>query len=142
MLNRILVAVDGSEGSRKAVRFAMELARLTQGRLVLLSVLERPTVVPFGPLDAFAFSRPESDEQLAAVRSMLDEIGREMPPDRVEKRIEFGTAAEVIVEQAHAAGADLVVLGSRGHGPVGRWLVGSTTDRVVHHSRVPVTVVP
>jgi nucleotide-binding universal stress UspA family protein len=142
MLKRILVAVDGSEGSRKAVRFAIDLARGSQARLVLLSVLERPTVVPFGPMDGFAFSRMESEEQLAAVRAMLDEVGREMPQDQVEKRIEFGAPAEVIVEQAQVLGADLVVLGSRGHGPVGRWLVGSTTDRVVHHSRAPVAVVP
>jgi nucleotide-binding universal stress UspA family protein len=142
MLNRILVAVDGSEGSRKAARFAIDLAQVSRARLVLLSVLERPTVVPFGPLDGFAFSRMESEEQLAAVRAMLDEIGRELPPDQVEKRIEFGSPAEVIVEEARAVGADLVVLGSRGHGAVGRWLVGSTTDRVVHHCRGPVTVVP
>ena len=142
MLNRILVAVDGSDGSRKAVRFAIELTRLIRARLILLSVLERPTVVPFGPLDGFAFAGMESEDQLAAVRAMLDEIGRELPADQVEKRIEFGSPAEVIVEQANAAGADMVVLGSRGHGPVGRWLVGSTTDRVVHHCRSPVTVVP
>jgi nucleotide-binding universal stress UspA family protein len=142
MLNRILVAVDGSEGSRKAARFAIDLARSANARLVLLSVLERPTIVPFGPLDGFAFSGMESQEQLSAVRKMLDEIGHELPPAQVDKRVEFGTPAEVIVEQADKLGADLVVLGSRGHGPVGRWLLGATTDRVVHHSRAPVTVVP
>jgi nucleotide-binding universal stress UspA family protein len=142
MLSRILVAVDGSDGSRKAARFAIELARTANARLLLLSVLERPTIVPFGPLDGFAFSRMESEEQLTAVRKMLDEIGHQLPQEQVEKRVEFGTPAEVIVEQAQKLGADLVVLGSRGHGPVGRWLVGSTTDRVVHHSRSPVTVVP
>lgn len=142
MLSRIMVAVDGSEGSRKAARFAIDLARSTRARLVLLSVLERPTLVPFGPLDGFAFTRMESEEQLGAVRKMLDEIGHELPPEQVDKRVEYGAPAEVIVEQAQKLGADLVVLGSRGHGPVGRWLVGSTTDRVVHHSRAPVTVVP
>jgi nucleotide-binding universal stress UspA family protein len=142
MVNRILVAVDGSEGSRKAARFAIELARSSNARLVLLSVLERPTIVPFGPLDGFAFSRMESEEQLSAVRKMLDEIGHELSPEKVDKLVEFGTPAEVIVEQSEKLGADLVVLGSRGHGPVGRWLLGSTTDRVVHHSHAPVTVVP
>src|ERR671936_1369072 len=99
MLNRILVAVDGSEGSRKAARFAIELARSSNARLVLLSVLERPTIVPFGPLDGFAFSGMESQEQLSAVRKMLDEIGRELSPEKVDKLVEFGTPAEVIVEQ-------------------------------------------
>ena len=142
MLSRIMVAVDGSDGSRKAARFAIELARGENARLVLLSVLERPTLVPFGPLDGFAFTPMESEEQLSAVQKMLDEIGHELPHGQVEKRVEFGSPAEVIVEQAEKLGADLIVLGSRGHGPVGRWLVGSTTDRVVHHSRTPVTVVP
>lgn len=142
MLKRILVAVDGSDGSKKAARFAIELAKGEGARVVLLSVLERPTMVPFGPLDGFAFTHMESEEQLTAVRATLDEIGRELPADQVEKRMEFGTPAEVLIEQAKALGADLLVLGSRGHGPMGRWLVGSTTDRVVHHSPIPVTVVP
>lgn len=141
MLSRILVGVDGSPGARKAAEFAIELARPSNARVILLAVLERPTVVPFGPLDVYAFARKESEEQLTATRKVLDEVAHELPAEQVEKRVELGTPAETICEQAEKLGADLVVVGSRGHGAVGRWLLGSVADRVVHLARTPVTVV-
>lgn len=141
MVQKIIAALDGSESSKKAAQFASDLARSTGARLVLLSVLEQPTLVPFGPLDAYAFGKKEAEEQLTNVRAMLDSISHELPPERVEKRVEFGVPADVIVDQADLLGADLIVLGSRGHTPAQRFLLGSVSDRVVHHARVPVTVV-
>lgn len=141
MFNRILVALDGSEGSKKAANFAIDLARATGAKLVLLSVLEQPTLVPFGPLDAYAFGHKEADRQVGEIRTMLDSISHDLPADRVERRVEFGIPADVICEQAEKIGVDLVVIGSRGHTPTQRLLLGSVSDRVVHHARVPVTVV-
>jgi nucleotide-binding universal stress UspA family protein len=141
MVSRILVAVDGSENSQKAAQFATSMARATGARLLLLTVLERPWMVAFGPLDAYAVGPGESDEQVAAAHKQLDDIGREFPEDRLEKHVELGDPAEVICEQAGKLGADLVVVGARGQGAVSRWLMGSVSDRVVHHCPVPVTVV-
>ncbi len=141
MLGRIMVAIDGSGGSLKAARHALALARSTGAHVTLLTVLEQPSVVPFGPLEAWAAARPESDAQLTRLRAELDTLATELPPGQVDKRVEYGVPAEAICAAAEDAHADLLVVGSRGHGPLGRWLLGSVSDRVVHHAKVPVTVV-
>jgi nucleotide-binding universal stress UspA family protein len=58
----------------------------------------------------------------------------------VNQIIESGAPAETICAQAEERNADLVVVGSRGMGAVGRWLLGSVSDRVVHLSKRPVVV--
>jgi len=141
MLRRVLVAIDGSEHSRKAAEFAADLVRRNDAQLILLTVLEQPWVVAFGPLDAYAIGPTESEQRVAAARKQLDEIAAQFPPDRVEKHVEMGDPAEVICAQATKLNADTVVVGARGLGAVTRWLMGSVSDRVVHHCPVPVTVV-
>jgi nucleotide-binding universal stress UspA family protein len=141
MISRILVAVDGSEGSRKAAGFAVELARSSNARLLLLTVLEQPWVVPFGPMDSFVIGPKEDQDRVVAARKQLDEFSAALPAEQVEKHVEVGEPADVIVEQADKLSADMIVMGARGHSAVSRWLLGSVSDRVVHHARKPVTVV-
>ena len=142
MVRHVLVAVDGSENSRKAAAFGRELARDVGGKLTLLYVLEPPPVVVVGFPEVYGMTnRQPTEEELDAVRKMLDEAADGMPADRVEKVIEYGVAAQTILDQCEARKADLLVIGARGLGPMGRWLLGSVSDRVVHHSKCPVTVV-
>jgi nucleotide-binding universal stress UspA family protein len=142
MVRHVMVAVDGSENSRKAAAFGRELARDVGGRLTLLYVLEPPPVVVVGFPEVYGMTnRQPTQEELDAVRKMLDEVAGELPADRVEKVIEYGVAAQTILDQCESRKADLLVIGARGLGPMGRWLLGSVSDRVVHHSRCPVTVV-
>lgn len=142
MLEHILVAVDGSSSSRKAAKFAHDVAARTGAKLTLLYVLDAPTVLPLAPFDSVGIvGRPPGPEELKAAERMLEEISRDFPPAQVETRVEIGTPAHVIIEQAEKLRVDHVVVGARGMGAAGRWLVGSVSDRVVHHSRVPVTVV-
>lgn len=142
MIRHILVAIDGSEGSKKAARFAHDLAQQTNARLTLLFVLEPPQVVPFGPLDAFAVAAPpRSPEELERVRKLLDQIAADLQNQQAQKIVEIGRPADTICDQASKLGADLVVVGARGLGPGGRLVLGSVSDRVVHHAGRPVTVV-
>ena len=142
-IEHILVGIDGSEGSRRAARFAHALAVPLGARLTLLLVLEPPRVLSFGPLDGFAFSAPKLDEaHLASARKLLEEVGRDLPIGRVAHVVEVGDVADTLCSQAEALGVDLVVVGARGAASsAGRWLLGSVSDRVVHHARRPVTVV-
>ncbi|MHB8875491.1 MAG: universal stress protein [Myxococcaceae bacterium] len=142
MVQHILVGIDGSAASRKAAQFAHDLAQQTGARITLLFVLEPPRLVPIAPFDAFAIGSPRrSPEELDQVRKLLDEVAADLPKARVEKDVEFGNPAEVLVEQAAERKVDLLVLGARGAGAGERWLLGSVTDRVVQHARCPVTVV-
>jgi nucleotide-binding universal stress UspA family protein len=139
MIQEILVAVDGSDGSKRAARFVRELASALNARVTLLHVIEPPTNLP---LEAYGLTRTQVYEgQLQSAADVLGALAAEMPAGMVDQLIESGSPAETICAQAEERNVDLVVLGSRGMGAVGRWLLGSVSDRVVHLSRRPVTVV-
>lgn len=142
MIKHILVAIDGSETSRKAARFAHDLAQQTNARITLLFVLEPPRMLALGFLDSeLIASAQRSPEELEAVRRMLDEVAADLPKAQVDKLVEIGRPADTIVAQADALGADHIVVGARGLNPGGKWLLGSVSDRVVQHAGRPVTVV-
>lgn len=142
MIQHVLVAFDASENARKAAHFAHDLAEQTGARITLLYVIEPPRVLPIGPLDSFLVTGPQhSQEEFQAVRRMLDEAAAELPRAQVEKVVEVGLPADVVCAQADKLAADLIVVGARGHGTGGRWLLGSTSDRIVHQATRPVTVV-
>lgn len=142
MYKHILVGVDGSADSRRAAENALSLASSLGSKVTLLFVLEPPRMVaPFGPMDAFVTTGPRpTEEQMASVDALLDELASGASGTQVEKRLEVGRPADVLCDQAEALGADLVVVGARGHGAVERFFLGSVSDRVVHHSKVPVLV--
>lgn len=142
MIGHILVAIDGSEPSRRAALFAHDLAQQIGARITLLFVLEPPRVVPFGPLDAFAIQGPtHSPKVMEAVQQLLDQVAADLPKAQVEKLVEIGHPADTICLQAEQRRADLIVIGARGLSTGGRWLLGSVSDRVVQHAGRPVTVV-
>ncbi len=142
MIKHILVAIDGSDSSRKAARFAHDLAQQTNARITLLFVLEPPRMIALGFLDSELISGSQrSPEELEAVRRLLDEVASDLPKAQVDKVVEIGRPADTIVAQADALGADHLVIGARGLNPGGKWLLGSVSDRVVQHAGRPVTVV-
>jgi nucleotide-binding universal stress UspA family protein len=142
MISHILVAIDGSASSRKAARFAHDLAQQTQARITLLFVLEPQRMLSLGFLDSELITGGQrSPEELAAVQRLLDEVASDLPKAQVTKVVEMGRPADTIVAQAEALGADHIVIGARGLNPGGKWLMGSVSDRVVQHAGRPVTVV-
>jgi nucleotide-binding universal stress UspA family protein len=141
-MKHILAAVDGSEPSKKAARFAAELARMAGGKLTVLLALEPANIAPFGPMDAFAVTRKgTSADTIASARAVLEEVVRQLPAGQAEPLIEIGRAADTILECGERLGVDHIVVGARGLAAGGRWLLGSVSDRVVHHAHCPVTVV-
>lgn len=142
MIGHILVAIDGSEHSRRAARFAHDLAQQTGARITLLFVLEPPRVLPFGFLDSAAISPPHTDSKsIENVQRLLEQVAADLPKAQVEKQVEMGPPADTIVAVSQRLGADLIVVGSRGLSLGGKWLLGSVSDRVVQHAGRPVTVV-
>ena len=135
---RIVVAVDGSETSFRAFAKALELAGLTRAELLALAVE--------GPLPAYAATIGEIDEvkrekdQFFA--SLAERIRGEAAEAGVPIEVELrpGHAAELIVRYANEVGADLIVLGHKGHF-LRDHLLGSTADRVAESAGCPVMIV-
>lgn len=143
MVHHILVAVDGSECSRRAAHFARDLATQTGAHLTLLVVIRPPTAVALPPFDAFSMTRPHPDpEHLAAARALIDEVEAALPEGSASSEVVLGNdTAAAIVEEARKAKADLVVVGARGIGAAERLVVGSISEAVVRTAGRPVTVV-
>lgn len=139
-MQNIIVAVDGSEFSRRAIRAAADLAKAMGGRLTLVNARE-PAAVPgdFGwvpPPGFFAAVDERSRKLLEEERAQVQHPG--LP---VEVKSLEGPPGDAIAHFAESQGADLIVVGTRGRGAVRRVLLGSVADRLVHVANRPVLVV-
>ncbi len=137
MVRYSLVGYDGSDASRRAFQFAIELARCTQGRVRVVSVLQ----VIEGGADACALMMADSGAQRA--QELLDEL-RAMVPDAaslVDVELTHGSPGDVLLSQIDQHGIDHIVIGHTERGALARWLLGSVSGNVLARAHVPVTVV-
>ena len=138
MYDRILVAVDHSEWSDRAVRAARDLAVLSGGEVWVLHLREREMGAKTGVLRIDETTQEASD-QVAASVNVLTEAGVKAHGE-VRNTI-FGYAAREIVNDAIEVDADVIVMGSRGRSDIVGLLLGSTAHKVIHLSDRPVLVV-
>ena len=142
MVKHILIGVDGSKESLDAVNFGRGLAEQTGAALTYVFVVEPPQVIPVGPLSGYlTTSAPHSEHDLKKAREFLDTLVAERPALKATGRVELGQPSETLCEVANHLGVDLVIVGARGHSSGMRLLLGSVSDRVVHHAPCPVLVV-
>lgn len=144
MAGRIVVGVDGSEHASAALRWAADEAKLRGSSLVALHAWVYLPQPPLGSPDLLAV--PVGDiagdleiERGAAERTLDAALGELDAGVAIERKLVDGDAAEAILEEA--AGADLVVVGSRGHGGFKTALLGSVSNHVIQHAPCPVVVV-
>jgi nucleotide-binding universal stress UspA family protein len=136
--DKILVAVDHSEMSDRAVVAARDLAVLSKGEVWVLHLRERELGAKTGVLPA----DETTDDANAAVASSVDVLTQAGVKAHGEVRNTiFGYAAREIVNDAQEIGAGIIVMGSRGRGDIAGLLLGSTAHKVIHLSDRPVLVV-
>ncbi len=138
----IVVGVDGSEGSKEALRWALAEARLRQTSVEAVYAWPIPSAV-IGYGWAPAVDQETIDSLRQTAERMLDEIVDEVvgSSEDVEVRryaIE-GPAGAVLVEKAEAA--EMLVVGSRGLGGFQELLLGSISHQCAHHATCPVVVI-
>jgi nucleotide-binding universal stress UspA family protein len=133
----IVVGVDGSDESLEALRWAARAARLAGASLRAVSVWDYPTSLGWEPPYPLDFD-PEGDARSVLDRSIAEVLG-DQPDVPVEKVVREGHPAPVLEEEAK--GADLLVIGSRGHGGFSGLLLGSVSAHCVHHAPTTVVVV-
>ncbi len=138
---KILVAVDGSELSLDGVQHTLQLLKQgLQASVVLAHVQEPATLyelVTSRDPDLIAAASVEAGEHLlASARALLDAAGVAYETD-----IGVGDVAHTLVDMAEQNGADMVVIGAKGHGALSSALLGSVSQEVARASAVPVTIV-
>jgi nucleotide-binding universal stress UspA family protein len=134
---RIVVGVDGSEGSKHALKWAAAQAKLTGADLEVVAAWDFPATygwVPVPPedLDFASFAEKSLTDTIAEV------FGSDAPPS-LQRKVIQGHPAYVLVEASK--GAELLVVGSRGFGGFTDALLGSVSTYCVHHAHGPVTIV-
>lgn len=141
-LKSILVPVDFSSFSSKALEYAVAFSQQFGAGLVLLHVVE-PMVYPENYMtipsvtdDINGSLLKAAEEKLAAQRKRID-----VAVDRVKVETRLGRPYVEITEAADELGADLIILGTHGHTGLKHVLLGSTAERVVRHAPCPVLTV-
>ena len=139
MYDHILLAVDHSEQSDRAVLAARDLAKLSGGTVQLLHVRERQVVVGKG---GGSFDLEDNEEAQAIVDqhvAVLEQAGVPFTTNIIHS--EVGHVGREIVEAAKEAAADIVVMGSHGRTSLGALIIGSNAYKVLHLADRPVLVV-
>ncbi len=139
-MEKIVVGVDGSEGSRAALRWAWAEATAHGAALEIVTAWQYPVTTS---LPAFGSMPTPDDLEGEARAAMLAVVAEEgVVADAgvtVTTLVAEGTAAQALLSAAETA--DLLVVGSRGHGGFTGLLVGSVSQQCVTHAKVPVVVV-
>ena len=131
-MKRILVAYDGGAPARRALDTAIELAKKFDAHLTVVSVVPvRPGRAPMDPWDDPAVHLQELEDAKAIIAERL--IGAELLEP-------FGDPARTIERLARDGEYDLVVVGSRGLGPLSRFFQGSVSEHVATHADTQVLI--
>lgn len=140
----IVVGVDGSEESLRALRWAVDEGRLRRSVVQVVYVWHYPTasswVDPYGISSAYGL--PEVDPEVERRRAegrLAGLVAKVEGAGEVEEKLIEGHPAEALLFAAHDA--ELLVVGSRGHGGFAGMLLGSVSQACVHHARCPVVVI-
>jgi nucleotide-binding universal stress UspA family protein len=140
-MKRVLVATDGSLSAADAIGFAVDFASAREAELTFVHVV--PTVEFFpttGVDDVHGAAPHQPTERDHAVLRDAASLAAEQGVTATTVLL-GGSTAEKLVAHAEACDADLIVIGSRGHGPVASALLGSVALGVLHASKQPVLVV-
>jgi nucleotide-binding universal stress UspA family protein len=136
-MKNILVPCDFSKPAINAFRFALDVASQSRGKIYLINVLELPVV---------------HDPQLTVAAPFISDWGDKIEGDlnkliakyktdvKVIRGVEYGTPAHTITSFAEKNSIDIIVMGSHGASGLRELLIGSTAEKVVRHSRIPVLV--
>ncbi len=148
---KILVATDGSRGGRSAVRFAARLAsamRSARVHAILIGTARRDSILGTSgvPFPQTALAEMEKEEKRRAER-ILEAAAREFRKRGLQAQIRYivprdlAPVAKAILREADRIDADLIVVGSEGHGALRHWILGSVATRLTHAASRAVAVV-
>lgn len=141
---RVMLAFDGSAGAEAARDLVAHLPWPTGTAITLVAALERGPDL-FGAPDFAVVPRDSHEAEALLLADLQESLRVAAAPLRaahriIETRVVRGRPASALLDEAHALQPDLIVIGSRGHGPLATVLVGSVSTEVVDHAICPVLV--
>jgi nucleotide-binding universal stress UspA family protein len=146
MLKTLLVPYDGSDYARRAIDYASDLASRYGAKVILLLVIHYPLTGLPDELHQFAVSEHldgpgEIDRIVEKILESAETRAKNAGAKEVSSESHRGEPAQVILDVAKSVDADTIVMGSRGLGELKGMLVGSVSQKILHHAEVPVIIV-
>lgn len=140
LYKKILIATDGSEYTKKAVDYGVDLSKHTGAKLHAIYVVDTAAFASI-PMDAawesmYELLRQEGDEATKYVAEKAEAEGVEIERLTVE-----GHPADELIKYAESNSIDMIILGTIGKSGLDRFLLGSVAEKVVRNSKIPVLVV-
>ena len=137
MYKNIILAYDGSKHSNKALQEAIRIAKISGGKLLILSIVD--------VTDEFESQAPGLTEKMTEkLKKQVQKAAEKAAAENIQVReeVRVGDASEMIVEVAGKKKCDLIIMGSHGKTGLKRLLMGSVTSRVIGHAPCKVLVIP
>ncbi len=137
---KILVPVDGSENSNKAINYAIDIAKKYAGSINLIHVVRSAATLTVAPAEVFL---DITKQLIESGKTILKESQEKLKEAGIEGTTEIlqGHPGSQIVQFAEKMEADMIIMGSRGLGTVARFVLGSTSDYVSDNAKCPVLIV-
>jgi nucleotide-binding universal stress UspA family protein len=145
MYRHILIPSDGSELAERAVTHGLSLAKFVGAKVTAIMVEERPagwlSFAETGAAEAFAKYTEQTKKQAASVLDRVANAAKQagMPCDTTQ--VQDAQPYEAIIATATDRGCDLIVMASHGRSGLSAMVLGSVTNKVLTHTKVPVLVV-
>ena len=145
-IEKILVPVDFSENSEKAIQYGVEMARDRNAGVTFLHVVNQRIVDAVQELNIRGYKGDFVDAVRKLMKDRANDLEKFVPADWIEGiesefLIRKGKPSEQIIKTAKEQGIDLIIIGSQGHSALAAILVGSVAQDVVHHAPCPVLIV-
>jgi nucleotide-binding universal stress UspA family protein len=141
MFRNILVAVDGSVHAERALSEAIDIAEASNGRITILTAVQRPPAWVSTPATAAA-SAPLAIELETEAAEVLNNAVERIPESiPVTKIFTHEPVRTALMKRIETGNDDLLVMGSRGRGAISSSLLGSVSHYALNHARIPVLIV-
>jgi len=145
-MKKLLVAYDGSEASKKAIETVLKCSN-KQDEITLLTVIPAELsessftkmLLPTIDLSSFVKSGSFKEKAMESLNKISKQIENNV--SKINSIVESGDPADEILITAKKVEADIIIIGYKGYGKEGRFLLGSVTDKVVRHASMSVLVV-
>ncbi|MDQ8191990.1 universal stress protein [Roseibacillus persicicus] len=143
-MKTVIAAIDFSDVSAKVLKQASELAKATGAKVTLVHGIEQLAAF----YDIYGYTIPDAANFETHARERAEDSLAEraktlqLPAEQIDYKVLEGPFLETLLDYAKEANADLLILGSHGHGVVARMLLGSTAQRVISHTSIPTLIVP
>jgi nucleotide-binding universal stress UspA family protein len=153
-MKKILIALDYDPTAQKVAETSYAIAKAMKAEVILLHVISDPVYyssIEYSPIMGFTgymnmdmgqFQLDSIDGLIRASKQYLDKTRHHLDDKSIQILVKEGEIAETILETANKTGADIIAMGSHSRRWLEEILMGSVTEKILHHSSVPLFIVP